>query len=337
CTGGSVTAAAGANSITVTSRVVPASTASASSCTITVDVTNVPLQTGTCPDANLTDTSANISRLSNLTNAVTSSCVGVNPLVPSLNKAFSPSAITIGGTATLTFTVTNPAASNPAQTVSFTDTLPSKLQIATNPNVGGTCTGGSVTAAAGGTTITVTSRVVPASTASASSCTITVDVTNVPLQTGTCPDANLTNQSANISGLSNLTNAVTPSCVTVNPLVPSLNKAFSPTKIGPGGVATLTFTVTNPAASNPPQTVSFTDTLPSKLQVAPTPNVGGTCTAGSVSAAPGSNTITVTSRTVPGSTASASSCTITVDVTNVPLQTGTCPDANLTDTSANIG
>src|SRR5439155_398291 len=239
CTGGSVTAAAGANSITVTSRVVPASTASASSCTITVDVTNVPLQTGTCPDANLTDTSANISGLSNLTNAVTPSCVTVTPLVPSLNKAFSPSAITIGGTATLTFTVTNPAAFNPAQTVSFTDTLPSKLQIATNPNVGGTCTGGSVTAAAGANSITVTSRVVPASTASASSCTITVDVTNVPLQTGTCPDANLTHTSANISALSNLTNAVTPSCVAVNPLVPGLNKAFSPSAIGPGGTATL--------------------------------------------------------------------------------------------------
>src|SRR5207245_135404 len=256
CTGGSVTAAAGGTTITVTNRVVPASPASASSGTI-------------------------------------------------------------------------PAASNPAQTVSFTDTLPSKLQIATNPNVGGTCTGGSVTAAAGGTTITVTSRVVPASTASASSCTITVDVTNVPLQTGTCPDANLTDQSANISGLSNLTNAVTPSCVGVTPLVPSLNKAFSPSAITIGGTATLTFTVTNPAAFNPAQAVSFTDTLPSKLQMAATPNVGGTCTGGSVTAAAGANSITVTSRVVPASTASASSCTITVDVTNVPLQTGTCPDANL--------
>ena len=45
----------------------------------------------------------------------------------------------------------------------FTDTLPSGLVIAAAPNVSGTCTGGTVTAAAGSGTITVAGKSVPAS------------------------------------------------------------------------------------------------------------------------------------------------------------------------------
>ena len=43
--------------------------------------------------------------------------------IATLTKAFSPTSISVGGTSTLTFTLSNPAL-NPAQTVSFTDTLP---------------------------------------------------------------------------------------------------------------------------------------------------------------------------------------------------------------------
>jgi hypothetical protein len=63
--------------------------------------------------------------------------------------------------------------------VSFTDTLPTRLEIAAAPNIGGSCAGGTVTAAAGGSTITVTGKTVPASGVAASTCTVTVDVTNV--------------------------------------------------------------------------------------------------------------------------------------------------------------
>ncbi|MBK9339669.1 MAG: DUF11 domain-containing protein [Rhodoferax sp.] len=65
--------------------------------------------------------------MSNLTNGVTDQCLTVNPLTPTLTKAFSPSSINVGGTSTLTFTVSNPAG-NSAQTVSFTDTLPAGLR-----------------------------------------------------------------------------------------------------------------------------------------------------------------------------------------------------------------
>ncbi|MBK7027026.1 MAG: DUF11 domain-containing protein [Polaromonas sp.] len=78
---------------------------------------------------------------------MTNQCLTVTALTPTLTKAFSPTSISIGGTSTLTFTVSNPAL-NPAQTVSFTDTLPAGLRVASAPNVTNTCTGGTVTAVA---------------------------------------------------------------------------------------------------------------------------------------------------------------------------------------------
>jgi uncharacterized repeat protein (TIGR01451 family) len=223
--------------------------------------------------------------------------------------------------------VTNPAANNGAQVVSFTDALPSGLKIAATPNVQKTCTGGSVTANAGATTIAVSGVTVAASSGVASTCTVKVDVTNVSGQfNGSCatfPTA-FTNQGAanppsNISGLSNLIDAVTRSCVIVN-AKPSLNKAFSPTTFTQGGTSTLTFTMTNPAANNGAQAVSFTDTLPSGLKIAATPNVLQTCTGGSITANAGATTIAVSSVTVPGSTGVASTCTVKVDVTNQTAQ-----------------
>ncbi len=335
CTGGSITATAGGSSFSVSSATVPASTASASTCTISVDVTNVAQQSGTCPDANLTNSAANISGVQNINNAVTASCVTVTQQMPSLIKSFGPTAIAPGGTTTLTFTISNPASNNPAQAVSFIDTLPSKLQIAATPGIVNNCSGGTVTAAAGGNTINVSGTTVAASTATASSCTISVNVTNVAQQSGTCPDANLTNSSANISGIVNLTSQVTPSCVSVTQQTASLNKAFNPTTIAAGGTTTLTFTLTNPATNNPAQAVSFADTLPTGLRVAATPNVGGTCTGGTVAAAAGGNVITVTGRTVPASGGAAATCTVTVDVTNVAGQlNGSCASTPTAFTNA---
>jgi hypothetical protein len=197
---------------------------------MTVNVTNAALQAGSCPNANFTNAANNISGAVNVTNSVTASCVSVTTQTPSLNKAFNPTVIDAGGTTTLTFTITNPAANNPAQVVGFTDTLPTSLKIAAAPNIGGSCAGGTVTAAAGGSTITVAGKTVPASGVAATNCTVTVDVTNVTGQLNLSCTNNpvaFTNGVANISGLSNLTSAVTQSCVVVNGQTFSISKTAS--------------------------------------------------------------------------------------------------------------
>jgi uncharacterized repeat protein (TIGR01451 family) len=139
--------------------------------------------------------------------------------------------------------------------VSFTDTLPTSLKIAAAPNIGGTCAGGAVTAVAGGSTITVTGKTVPASGVAASTCTVTVDVTNVTGQLNascTSNPAAFTNGVTNISGLSNLTNAVTPSCLVVNGQTFSISKVASANTLPPNSALSYTITVTNngPSTAN---------------------------------------------------------------------------------------
>ena len=132
--------------------------------------------------------------------------------VPVLTKAFAAASMAVGATNTLTFTLTVPV-NNPTQTFSFTDTLPAGL-VATGGAVGGTCTGGTVTAAAGSSTITVTGRQIvnPPTT-----CTITVPRSpprGAPTP-GTCPIATNTNDAASIGATTNITNSVTAQCVSV--------------------------------------------------------------------------------------------------------------------------
>ncbi|MBC8506384.1 MAG: sortase [Anaerolineales bacterium] len=97
---------------------------------------------------------------------------------PIIDKEFSPTSITAGGTTTLTFTLTNPNVGTSLSGLNFTDTLPSGLEVATSPNLGGTCVTVAATnftpnIAAGITGINLTSGI---TLAARESCTITVDL-----------------------------------------------------------------------------------------------------------------------------------------------------------------
>lgn len=88
----------------------------------------------------------------NITNAMggNGSDIGAVEVGPVLSKAFDPTTISVGQTATLTFTITN-STGNPAQSgIAFTDTLPSGLTLAASPTT--TC-GGTVSGTTGGNTI----------------------------------------------------------------------------------------------------------------------------------------------------------------------------------------
>lgn len=99
----------------------------------------------------------------------------------------------------------------------------------------------------------------------------------------------------------------------------TLQKAFNPTEIGPGGATELRFTVTNTAGSMSRNDLGIVDTLPSGLRIASPPLVGGTCVnaAAATFASGGGTTISIFNLQVP---AGDSSCTVTVRVTNVSGQ-----------------
>ena len=93
-------------------------------------------------------------------------------------------------------------------------------------------------------------------------------------------------------------------------LPPTVTKAFSPASVAVGGVSRLTITVSNPNAATISLTAAFSDTLPSGVLIAATPNPTTTC-GGTVTAPSGGSTVTLAT----GSTIPPGSCSIGVDVT----------------------
>ena len=165
----------------------------------------------------LTQTSGGIDALGSGSYAV-----AVDIAAAVLTKSVAPMTIAPGGLATYTFTITNtqPGAIN-LTNLSFTDNLPSGLRIANPANA--VLTGGSngtVTATAGGSSISLAGL----SLAAGQTATITVSITNVPGQTNPSCSANpaaFTNGFSNITNTSsNLANGVTDQCLIVTQITP---------------------------------------------------------------------------------------------------------------------
>jgi hypothetical protein len=93
---------------------------------------------------------------------------------PTISKAFGAAGILLNGSASLSFTVTNPAANSiPLTGLAFTDNLPAGLTVATPNGLSGSCGGGTITATAGAGSVSLTG----ATLAADSSCTFSVNVT----------------------------------------------------------------------------------------------------------------------------------------------------------------
>ena len=292
--GGTTTAVAGSSTISLSGGGVSAG----STCNISVNVVSSTVGSHVNTTGDLTSTGGN--------SGTATATITVNSApAPGFSKAFGGS-ISQGGVTTLTFTVDNSSALVEASAITFTDSMPSTITVASTPNSSTTCTGGSVTAVAGSSTISFSGGTVAAS----SSCTVQVDVT-----------------SSNIGGNLNTTGSLSTSLGTSSPASATLNvtaaptpgfsKAFSPSSIVQGDVSTLTFTVDNASAFIDATALSFTDVLPTNMFVAATPNASTTCTGGTLTAVANSGTISYTGGTVSAS----SSCTVSVNVTSAVVGT----------------
>lgn len=223
---------------------------------------------------------------------------------PTFAKAFGASAIGVGQDTTLTFTIDNSASALAAASLDFTDSLPAGVQVATTPAAATTCTGGTVTAAAGSGSITYSGG----SVAAGASCTVAVDVTGTAAGSQVNTTGDLTSSTGN-SGTASATLDVIPQ--------PLFDKDFAPATISLTDSATLTFTIDNTAVSLATTSLSFTDDLPAGLVVAATPNASTTCTGGTLTAVASSGSVQYSG----GSVTALGSCTVSVDVT--PASAGT--------------
>jgi len=113
--------------------------------------------------------------------------------------------------------------------------------------------------------------------------------------------------------------------------VPTFSKAFAPSTIGPGSVATLQFDITNPN-TQPVTDLAFTDTLPAGVVIANPADAVTTC-GGTLTAPAGGGTIAFSD----GVVGATGNCSILVDVTSSTPGTHTNVSGDLTSSVGNRG
>lgn len=238
--------------------------------------------------------------------------------LPTFQKSFNPATIGPGSVTTLRFDIANPATS-PALNLAFSDTMPSGVVVAAAPNIVSTC--GAVTAAAGGSTISLGGGNVGGQSA----CTVAVDVTSSTPGAHTNTSGDLTSSAGNSGGAS--------ADLVVDLNRPGFSKSFSPAAVVFGGRSTLTFTIDNSANASQAFQLVFTDTLPTGMTVASPANASTTCTGGAVAAAAGGGSISFGPALGSlSSVASGATCTVSVDVVASSVGTLTNISGELTST-----
>jgi uncharacterized repeat protein (TIGR01451 family) len=224
-----------------------------------------------------------------------------------LAKAFAPATINPGGISTLTITLNNTApGAAPLSGVAFTDAmLPSNVVVAPTPNASTTCGTGIVTAVAAATNVSLSGGSVGAN----ASCTVTVSVTSAT--SGIWIDSIPAGAVSSTQGASN-SNTATATLNVGNTSGVGIGKSFAPVNIPPNGTSVLTITVSNTGTTAVPlSALAVTDTLPTNITVASTPNASTTCTGGTVTVAAGATSVVLGG----GTLAANASCQISVNVT----------------------
>ena len=297
CAGGTVTAMPGDGKVVLSG----ATLAPTATCSVFVTTTSVKFLnlTNTIPAGAIESNEGYTNALG--TSATLSTLAGLG-----VSKGFAPAFIGVGQTSRLKVMLVNSFDPNAFSAitltdVTFTDTLPAGLSVASPPAAATTCGGTpSITAVAGGNSVMLTG----ASITAGSTCLVEVDVTAaaVGAYNNTIPEQGVTSD----QGISNQNPASAPLTVVTQP---TLAKAFSPSPVQIGQVSRLTVTINNSSGVTL-SGVALADTLPAGLGLAGAPNAATTCSNGVVTANPGGTVISIAGAVL----ANGASCTFSADV-----------------------
>jgi uncharacterized repeat protein (TIGR01451 family) len=207
--GGTLTAVAGSSNVNLIGGTISAS----GSCTIVVNVTGTTAGTKENSTSTLTSTDAPAGEPASASLTVV--------LAPSIAKAFGAPSVAFNATTTLTFTITNANAGTSLSGVGFTDPLPAGLVVATPSGLAGGCGGGTITAVAGSSSVSLSG----ATLAAGASCEFSVNVR------GTAPGPKNNTTSA-VSSTEGGSGDGAVASLTVGPML----EFTGPSPTGPGSV-----------------------------------------------------------------------------------------------------
>jgi hypothetical protein len=288
CGGGAITAAAGSASISLSNAAV----ASTASCTFSVNVTGMTAGIKNNISSALASSEGNGG-------AASASLTVVAP--PSLAEVFGATTIPLNSSTSLTFTINNSNGTVALSGVGFTDSLPAGLVVSTPNGLTGSCGGGTITAAGGSSSIGLSGATLSA----AASCNFTVNVTGATAAV----ENNTTSLVTSTQGGSGV--AASASLTIAAPL--SLAEVFGAATIPLNTSTSLKFSINNPNGTVTLSGVGFTDPLPAGLVVSTPSGLTGSCGLGTITAAGGSSSLSLSGAALAG----AASCTFSVNVTGM--------------------
>ncbi|MEM9293853.1 MAG: IPTL-CTERM sorting domain-containing protein [Acidobacteriota bacterium] len=304
CVGGTITAVAGAGSVSYTGGSVAAN----NDCNVQVDVTAV--------GGTYTNTSGDLTSSSGNSGTATADLSAVDS--PTLTKTFSSSPVIPGGMVDVEYTVTNPSSFATLTDISFTDDLDAALTglAASGLPTTDVCGVGSSLSGTGLLTLSA------GTLGPGGSCTFSATLTVPGAAAGVYPSATST-VTATGAAIS-VTGAAASADLTVALLTSA--KAFSPDRAVQGDNVTLTFTLTNPDPVND-ATVTFTDDLDAVFTGLAAVGLPLTDFCGVGSSAAGTSLVTVTDAVVPA----GGTCTFNITVA-VPAGATPGTGTNVTST-----
>jgi uncharacterized repeat protein (TIGR01451 family) len=274
---------------------------------------NNAIGTGGVADGNGNGSNANASASNSVQVTIAS--------VATISKVFNPSSAFEGTVSHLKVTFSNLSA-QPLSNASFTDNLPLgssglQLTLASPANASSTCSGATLTAVPGSSSVSMSGATIPARAnnggGALGTCSLTVDVIGpAGNYTNTLPQGALTATETYADGTTHTASSVGPVSASLSyASALTASKQFSPATISSGGRSTVTVQLGN-VGTGILNNVSVTDPLPGNMVVATPSNAYTTCGGTpAITAAPNASSVVMAGAVIPAS----GQCNLLFDVT----------------------